>query len=34
MSVTQNEPEPQHERADGNPDELPPLPQREPGGSL
>lgn len=28
------EPEPQHERADDNPDQLPPLPQRVPGESL
>jgi hypothetical protein len=29
-----SEPEPQHERAEEPPDQLPPLPQREPGGSL
>lgn len=29
------EPEPRHDRADNTPpDELPPLPQRDPGGSL
>lgn len=29
-----SEPEPQHERAGGSPDQLPPLPRRTPGGSL
>ena len=28
------EPEAEHERDYGNPDELPPPPRREPGGSL
>lgn len=29
-----SEPEPQHDRAPDTTDQLPPLPQRQPGGSL